>query len=372
MQKTKITYIVSDTNRYIGFEWVVNALKSYFDFSFILLNSGKSYLEDFMMQNDIPTYFIQYNGKKDVLKSFFQVRKTLKKIKPAVVHCHFFDACFVGLPAAKSLFIKKIIYTRHYSTLHHEYFPTKGVLYDKIFNFLATDIIAISNVVKDVLIIKEKVSPKKVHLICHGMDFTDFRNITQNSIEMMREKYNLNNTFPIVGVIARYTEWKGIQHIVVAFQQLLSIYADAKLILLNAHGDYAAEIQKLLSQLPAKNYIEIKFETEIKSFYSIFDIYVHVPTNAHIEAFGLTYIEAIITRTPSVFTLSGIAHQVVEHEKNALCVPYKDSKAIYEAMIRYLTEPELKNKLQTNDLTDIEKYFGLTRFVEELKVLYEK
>ncbi len=371
MQKTKITYIISDTNRYIGFEWVISALKSEFDFSIILLNPAKSYLEDFMIENNIPTYFVKYRGKKDVLSAFFKVRKALKKIKPDQVHCHFFDACLVGLPAAKSLFIKKRIYTRHHSTFHHEYFPTKGVFYDKMYNYLATDIVAISDVVKDILIDKEKVKPTKIHLIYHGMDFNDFTHTSEESIQKMKIKYDLEDAFPIIGVIARYVEWKGIQYIIPAFQQLLTTYPKAKLILLNANGDYQSKIRKLLNQLPPKNYIEIKFETDIKVFYSIFDAYVHVPINAQIEAFGLTYLEALISKMPSIFTLSGIAHQLIVHEKNALCVPYKDSQAIYEALKRILNEPNLKEKLVENGFIDVQKNFGLERFIKDLTRLYQ-
>ena len=144
----------------------------------------------------------------------------------------------------------------------------------------------------------------------------------------------------------------------------------AHLILANATGPYSSTIQNKLSAIPEEAYTEITFEQDIPALYKLFDIYVHVPIAKHLEAFGQTYVEALASGVPSIFTLSGIACEFIQHEYNALVVDYKSSDAIFEAMTRLNSEPELRTKLINNGKTSV-RQFDLPRFISKLEKLYE-
>jgi glycosyltransferase involved in cell wall biosynthesis len=165
--------------------------------------------------------------------------------------------------------------------------------------------------------------------------------------------------------------WKGIQYIIPAFEKLLTIYPNAKLLLANAQGDYKSELQKLLQKIPSDNYIEIPFEANISALYHLFDVYVHTPIDAQLEAFGQTYVEALAAGTPSIFTLSGVASEFIEHEKNALVVPFQNSEAIFEAMEKILKDEKLKNQLKINGFSSIQHKFNLEHFIQKLEKLYK-
>jgi glycosyltransferase involved in cell wall biosynthesis len=152
--------------------------------------------------------------------------------------------------------------------------------------------------------------------------------------------------FPVVGVISRFLELKGIQHIIPAFRKLLAEYPGACLVLANAKGPYEPEVRKLLAGLPGGSYVTIPFEKDIAALYRLFDVFVHVPVDGHSEAFGQIYIEALASGIPSVFTLSGIAHDMIRHGENALVVPYCDPDSIFGAVKRILTDPELAGRLK--------------------------
>ena len=72
---------------------------------------------------------------------------------------------------------------------------------------------------------------------------------------------------------------------------------------------------------------------------------------------------------PSVFTLSGIANELVEDEKNALVVPYENPIAIQEALERLMNHPELCQQLVQNAK---EKVKGMTSLekTKKLEALY--
>jgi glycosyltransferase involved in cell wall biosynthesis len=228
-----ITYIISNIENSLGFEWVASYLPDNdFHISFIFLNPNEGVpLEFFLKSKNIPTFFVKYRGKKDVFSAIWKVRKQLKAWKTNIVHCHLFDANIVGLLASKLLGIKKRIYTRHHSDYHHVYFP-RAVYYDRFINYLATDIVAISSAVKEILEKKEYVNPKKIHLIPHGFKL-DIFSLDKNSPENLEKinnleiKYQTQGFFPVIGVIARYTAWKGIQYIIPAVGELLKKYPKA-------------------------------------------------------------------------------------------------------------------------------------------------
>jgi glycosyltransferase involved in cell wall biosynthesis len=368
----KVAYIVSNIQKSLAFEWIATQLnKEKFDLSFILLNDNDSDLEQFLKLHHIPVCRVLYRGKKDILRALFQIRSILAKNKINIVHTHLFEASLIGLTAAQLAGVKKRIHTRHSSSYHHVYFPHM-VKYDKYINARSTDIVAISENVKKILIENENVPAKKIHLIYHGFDLNSFRNVSKEEIDQLKTKYNPVNNAPVIGVISRYTEWKGIQYIIGAFKKLLLHYPDALLLLSNANGNYKKEIKELLKDLPKRNYNEIVFENNIFALYHLFDIFVHVPIDDSVEAFGQIYVEALASGIPSVFTLSGIATEFIEDKKNALVVPYKNADAIYEAMLSILQNKVLAQRITTNGKKDVEEQFGLENFIASLEALYAK
>ncbi len=365
----RVVYILSNINKALAFEWIAECLnKDKFDLSFILLNPGDSALEQYLQMNKINVQRVVYHSKKDIPKAISRIYKLLKKEKTHIVHCHLFDACIAGLTAAKLAGVKKRIYTRHHATFHQVYFP-RAVWYDKFISFMATDIVAISENVKQTLI-SEGVSSSKIHLIHHGFKLAEFQEIEPNQIQTLRRKYNSLGKYPVVGVISRYFELKGIQYIIPAFQKLLESYPDALLLLANATGNYTSQIKLLLEQIPQKNYIEVTFEPDIFALYQLFDIFIHVPIDSSLEAFGQTYVEALAAGVPSIFTLSGVAKEFIANKQNAFVVNYKDSQGIYQAMNEILQHTQQRQQLVNQGKKDIQSLFELNTMINKLEHMY--
>ena len=368
----RVTYIISNIDKALAFEWIAEYLDTPpFELSFILLNPSDSVLEQVLTKKKILFSRITYRGKKDLPNAIFRICSFLKSHRIQTIHCHLFDANVAGLVAGKLAGVKKRIYTRHYATFHHQYFP-RAVYYDRFLNYLATDIVAISENVSRVLIEKENVPPGKITLIHHGFDLAAFGNPDPERVREMREKYGITGKYPVVGTISRYIELKGLQYVIPAFAQLLGSHPNAKLLLANANGDYKPQIQHLLQQLPPEGYTEIPFEEDLYSLYGLFDIFVHVPVNAEIEAFGQTYVEALAAGVPSVFTLSGVAAEFVEDGENALVVPFQDSDAILRAFEYILNKNQQTKSIISNGIESVQATFSLALMIQRLKQLYGK
>ena len=97
-----------------------------------------------------------------------------------------------------------------------------------------------------------------------------------------------------------------------------------------------------------------------------------MPIDENCEAFGQTYVEALASGIPSIFTLSGIANEFIINERNALVVPYKNSDAIYNSCIRLLNDKTLCNSLIENGKKDVTQKFQLEQMINSLEALYNE
>ncbi len=370
-KKIKVTYVLFQINKALGFEWVIDNLdKDKFELSFISIAAVEnSPMEQFCKQRGIPFFKVGYKSKWSIPEAILKVYKILSAVKPNLVHCHIFEANIIGLTAAYFAGIKKRIYTRHHSNYHYLYAPS-GRKYDLYCNIIATDIIAISKNVQSILTNKENVPKEKIHLVHHGFDLSFFHSIVESRIEAVSKKYNPSRKSPVIGVISRYTKWKGLKYSIEAFNELLKNYPDALLILANAKGEDTLKTKEYLRQLPDSSYVEIPFESDNAALFKLFDVFIHVPIDEYSEAFGQIYVEALATGIPSIFTLSGVASEFIVNRKNALVVDFKSTEQIYTSILTLLEDQPLRHQLIDNGKNDVNQLFCLTTMIKKLETIY--
>lgn len=347
---------ISNVQKALEHEWFADAaVGSSIEFEFVLFNAPGSELFNYLKKKGFACHNYPLASKYLVpfYIVFFSIRLLFRRYD--FVHCHLLEASLIGILSAKLAGVKKRIYTRHHSDFHHTYFP-HAVRYDKLVNHYATHIVAVSQGVKEILVKKEDVDPAKVSVIPHGIPLQVMdQEIGKKDIDLMKEKYGLQTHRPLIGVVSRFTIWKGVQYIIPAFKAFLKDYPEAKLVLANAKGEYEAEIRQLLADIPADSYLLINFESQMPALFSAFDIFVHVPVDATCEAFGQVYIEALNLEVPMVCTLSGIANDLIRPGENALVVNYKDAEAIHKAMQQLMRDPALREKLIRQGKRDVKE-----------------
>lgn len=368
---TRGIVFISNVTKAMEHEWFAEFVdKNEFDLEFVLFNSKNSDLYNFLIGKNFKcsNYNLSSKFYIPVYILYFAIKLLFKRVD--FVHAHLFEASLIGMAAGKLAGIKKRIFTRHHADLHHSYHPG-AVKYDLLINRLATHIIAVSIGLKTILEKMEKVPSEKITIIPHGLPEAMLNvEIPDKKINAMKTRYGLNDAWPIVGVISRFTEWKGIQYILPAFKDMLKEYPNARLVMANASGDYESHLQELIDQLPTQSYIKIAFETEIIPLFKTFDVFVHAPVDASSEAFGQVYIEAFSLGVPVVCTLSGVACQLVKHEENALVAGYRDQSGIYLGLKRILSDKELAARLTQNAKNAVKEYTFEKKFAK-LKTIYQ-
>lgn len=369
MALRKIAFVVSDINKSLALEWIIDGLRTKFDVHLVTIGPSYSELNTFAVHASIPLTVVSDDEYRSYWQIWWRVYRVLAELKPDIIHAHLWRANLVALTTSWLLRVKKRVYTRHHAMIHYNQFRS-GRKWDLLCNILATDIIAISRIVQEILIDRDGARPGKVHLVHHGFDLDYFQRVNDTRIQQVRTRNRLAEIGrPIVGVIARYTAWKGIQYIIPAFWNLLKVYPNAHLILANANGDYAGEIRELLRSLPVGSYTEILYEVDLAALYQLFDVYVHVPIDRHSEAFGQTYVEALAAGIPSVFSLSGVASEFIVDRQNALVVDYESSHEIENAIMTILTDKELRERLIVAGKAAV-RDFTIKKMVSKIEQVY--
>lgn len=339
------------------------------DVYYILINCTDGELHHFLLENQFPVHTLEAGSLLKSRKVILDCKKILREQQVTLVHCHLAHANWIGLWAAKLAKIKTRIYTRHSGEPLNIHWKERII--DKVQNKLATRIVAISKNI-DELLEKQGVPAEKRILIHHGFNLERFFNPQNEEVLRIKEEYNPHRQFPVVGIISRWLELKGIQYTIDAFQRLLKTHPDALLCLFGAsdNADYSKEIKELVQTIPDRNVRVIGFENNVYDLFQLFDIYVHVPVNPSCEAFGQTYVEALASGIPSVFTLSGVAREFVVNEENALVVPFRDSTSIYGAMLLLLNDSTLNEKLRQKGPESVSEMFSFARYIAQLKDIY--
>jgi len=374
MKKLRILIVLSQIRKALEHEWFVDFMdRSKFDFEFILLNARDSPMAAFLESRSVPVYHFTFRSNADLITIMFKMVALMRRNKYDIVHTHLIEACLTGLTAARLAGIPRRILTRHHSDLHHTWHP-HAVKYDKFVNFLATDIIAISSVVENILIAWEGVRPNKVHLIPHGININIFNKSEglQNRVMELKLKYGLQKCGKVIGVISRFTEWKGVQYIIPAFKKLLAQYPDCVILFANATGDYKDVLMEQCKAIPEKNIRFIEFEDDIPALYGLFDYFVHVPISQESEAFGQIYVEALAARVPSLFTRSGIASDFAKDKFNCIVVPFRDSESILKGIFTFINNKPLCLQLQDAGYETVVKNYTIQIKAAKLEELYLK
>jgi glycosyltransferase involved in cell wall biosynthesis len=372
--KIRVTYVIATNLRFKIFECICRELsRDNFDLSFILLNQCQTELAGYLTAQNIPYYSIKYSSKYSInlFVAIWKIYRYCRKNKIDIIHTHGVDACLAGLIGAYFAGVKIRIQTRHHGGPFSwpQRVPWGGV-YDRFNNFLSSKIIAPSRHVKDTLVSCDRAAPSKIILIHHGFDLEAFANVSFEDVQNLKDKYNIKNVAPVVGVVARYVEYKGINYIIEAFQSLLEDYPSAFLILANARGNYRKVIHRQLQSVPNNRYVEIPFDNDIEALYSLFDVFVHVPIAPALEAFGQVYVEALAAGIPSVFTPAGIVDEFVIHNKHAYLVDYQNSSQIYKGIKTILETSSLRESLISNGYQRVQEMFNLKQMIKSLETLY--
>jgi glycosyltransferase involved in cell wall biosynthesis len=330
---TQILFIFSDVNASpMLLSIVENVQQSEFSFKVVVIGGIDLEICQSLQQLGIDPSLVTKRSKYGIAWMLASVTSQVFISRPTTILASGQYATISGMLSAFVLRVPRRIFIRHHSNFHIKNKMRLGTLIDFIANSLSTQIVAVSEVVKEILISAERARPAKVVLIRNGIDMEKFADVSLSTGSAGSKPVKVFR----IGVVSRLTGWKGVQYSVEAFIMLKAKYPNSHLEIVGAPADSYQLIKDKLATLIESDYTLTNWHPDVLEFLGKLDAFVHVPIGPQDEAFGLVYIEALASRTPSIFTISGVLHELSSPERYAQIVPYEDSFAIFNSMVKIL------------------------------------
>ena len=218
-----------------------------------------------------------------------------------------------------------------------------------------------------------KVKPERIHVIHNGVDLaeTDRYLRQRNPDAFARLDEALPRDRPTILAMSRLHSNKRIDRLVQVMPQILAAVPGARLAIAGV-GEEEAHLRRLISKSSAEDSINLlglvagdeKFECLARS--SVFAL----PSDY--EAFPLAILEAAAFGMPVVATPVGGVPEAIDHLETGLLVQPDDDRALAEALIRLLSNPEEAQRMGENGRRRVEKEFTWTHSAERLLTLVEQ
>jgi glycosyltransferase involved in cell wall biosynthesis len=162
--------------------------------------------------------------------------------------------------------------------------------------------------------------------------------------EEVKGQLRIPNHVPVIGFVGRMTRDKGVPELIAAFEDVLVALPSARLLLVGWFDDsedaISTELRKKIEIHPS--IICTGFVGDTAPYYKAMDLMV-LPTWR--EGFPNVVLEAAATGIPVITTFSTGSRDAVLPEVTGLLIPPGYPKAISEAVIQLLRNPDRRHKM---------------------------
>ncbi|MCS7070045.1 MAG: glycosyltransferase family 4 protein [Anaerolinea sp.] len=177
----------------------------------------------------------------------------------------------------------------------------------------------------------------------------------------------------IVGCVARLAPAKGQTDLIWSISSILSRTSDVHLVLVGAdtnQGEYQQELSALAAGLGIAEKVHFTgYWPDASKLIDHFDIFV-LPS--YREAMPMSILEAMAAAKPVIATHVNGVPEVVIDGVTGILVPPGDPKALADAILRLLHDPDLARRMGAAGRARVEEHFNLDRLNEQLFQIYDQ
>jgi len=230
-------------------------------------------------------------------------------------------------------------------------------------------IIAVSNFLKNELVTWYHLDPELVRVVYNGVDLERF-NPSIDCHEVRQAYYPEDN--PVVAFVGRLAPYKGPQFLLEAIPHVLKEIPEAKFTFVGSARFDAPKIAQLIRRSDIKN--AVKFtgyvsDEMLPAFYSFCDVFCYPSLW---EGFGLTPAEAQAAGKPVVAFNTCALPEVVEDGVTGFLVPPRDSDALGEAIVKLLSDNEMRRRMGQKARIRAEQMFSWEKAAHRTLEVYEE
>ena len=318
------------------------------------------------------------------IKTYFEVRRIIKKYKPHIVHTHAAKSGAIGRLAAYHEKVSIIVHTFHGHVFHSYFGFFKTKFYKSIESYLAkrsNKIIAISKRQKYELSTIHKIcEPQHIQVINLGFNLNKFKQHKKQKRLKFRNEFNITEDEIAIGIVGRLTHIKNQKLFIELIAKISSLKKyNVKGFIIGDGEDFDflrtyATKKNLTYLLPYEKYrdtnlVFTSWRKDMDYVYNGLDIVCLTSLN---EGTPVTLIEALASGKPVVSTNVGGVIDVVSENKSGFIVKKNNLHDLYDKTLKLIRNKKLREDFSEYGRKYVFEKFSYLRLVSEIEELYKK
>ena len=358
-KKIKILYIINNLQvggaEKILLELVKNIDKKKFEIKVATIMGGGELERAYAEHTEVKIF---KKSNKLGLNVLFGLRKLIRQYKPDIIHTHLFSADVWGRIAAMGVVPAKIISTEH--NMGYEEGRWKKAL-KHFLSYFNDVIVAVSEGVRDYLIIGQRIEKTRVKVIYNGIDLEKF---LFRGTQLARYGEGVLR----IVTIGRLVPAKAQETLIEAMYQLADEYPQATLQIIGT-GPRIQELGDIVKKLHLEKSIEfVGSVANTANYLNKADLFI-LPSV--LEGLGMAAVEAMAIGVPVIATNIPGLNEVVINEETGLLFEPLDSQGLVGQIKRLLKDTKLQERMILNGRDRVEKMFSVEQMIREYEELYE-
>ncbi|WP_330443980.1 glycosyltransferase family 4 protein [Flavobacterium sp. C4GT6] len=273
-------------------------------------------------------------------------------------------AVLLGMFYARKRKIKHVWHV-HEIIVHPKIFAEA---YPRLLNKTAHKVICNSLATRDNLLHRVSALQSKTVVVYNGLDESQRVGAVATKVD-----FGFTQEDIVITLVGRISRLKGHKWTVSAFSKYLKT-SNAKLFFVGSpvpgQEYYETELRDIIKHEGLENKVTIlPFTKNLKQIWDVTDIALMPSTEA--ESFGLVGLEAMLAKKPLVASnLGGLKEIVLNNETGYLVNPL-DDKALADALIKLMDNPQLQNEFGESGYNRAKQQFSLQNYLKGINSVLE-
>lgn len=345
-------------------------MSSFYDV--VAVSSPEKMLEEVSVHEGVRTASVSMTRSitpAQDLKALWQLYRLFRKEKPAIVHTHTPKAGLLGMMAGRLAGVPIRIHTVAGMPLMESKGVKRKMLQstERLTYMCATRVYPNSRNLAEFITENKFCRKNKLKVLGNGssngidMDFFQCTPAILSLANELRKRLNLTQDHFVFLFIGRLVKDKGIEELVEAFIRMKQKFSGIKLLLV---GPYEQDLdpisEKTMQTIELdSDIIHEGFQQDVRPYLAISNI---LTFPSYREGFPNVPMQAGCFDLPSIVTDINGCNEIIEHGKNGLIIPVKNSEALKTAMETIMTDEALYSNLKKNARKMIQERYDQKKF----------
>lgn len=315
------------------------------------------------LESGIPIFELPLVGAVD-FQSSFKLSRFCKEKKINIVHVHLARDYWIARYVKIQFPSIHLIFTRHLLK------PIKSSVFHKWLFRKVNKVIAVSDAVKESLLMQNLLPHKRIITIYNGIDVNLFDTARSGII---RKEFGFDDNLKLIGMVGQIAPHKGNDFFIKSASLVSEHFSNVKFLMVGDDfqgGKYIEELRQLSKNLGiGDRVIFLGPRTDIPEIMKDLDLFVFASKN---DSFGLVITEAMAAGVPVIATNAGGAKEIILNKKTGFLVDADQPNSLVDIMVTLLKDENMAKTFGDAGRKRAFEKFNIERMVDEIISVYNE